>query len=285
MQHNLVHLFGFVETEPKVVKDNETGAIKNVVLYLRTVTSSRKYMNANEDNAIVQDQVMVWCKDPAITKDMATLKPFDTLYLKGTINTKNVIKQTKCVNPDCIDENGRIHSYPVNQPEDRDDAKPSMITYVTPIFIDIRETNMTEEDALASLIKRREISNEVQVIGNLTTTPKKHEHGMATSYQIGVTRKFFVKGDSQETTSDYPYIRSYGEQGEADYAALEKDSGVLIDGFLKTRRFERTCECPYCHTEKKWENSVLEIIPYSVQYLSNYKKFVPELSLFEEPGD
>lgn len=271
-QHNLVHMFGVVQTEPTVRVNDETGQPEMAMLYLEVATASRRYESSNRDMRPQFIQICVRTTAPDTTAIVAGLHENDLVILKGVVSTKNVTKQVVCKN--C----GEVFSVregkqPVEGEdiEDGDDDATSMITYVTPIAIDVRNTNLTEDEAHQMLLKVREMSNEVQLIGNLCADPKPFEGGKATSYQLGVNRKYFQRYDDPSITADYPYIRSLGVQAESDIEALRMGSMVLVDGFLKTRYFDRKSKCPYCGTIRTWTDYCIEVVPYSVEYIRDYK--------------
>ena len=60
-------------------------------------------------------------------------------------------------------------------------------------------------------------------------------------------------------------------QADKDIEALKKGSLVLVDGFVRMRKFNRENTCEKCNSTKKWVDKVLEIVPYTVQYLDKYK--------------
>lgn len=272
-QHNLVHLFGTVQTEPTVRVNDETGQPEMAMLYLEVATASRRYESSNKDLRPQFSQICVRTTDPATTTIMAGLHENDLVVLKGVVSTKNVNKQVICKN--CGEvfsvRDGKQNIESEDGAEEEDDAATSMITYVTPIAIDVRNTNLTEDEAHQLLLQVREMSNEVQLVGNLCADPKPFEGGKATSYQLGVNRKYFQRYDDPSTFADYPYIRSLGVQAESDIEALHKGSMVLVDGFLKMRYFDRKSKCLYCGTIRTWTDYCMEVVPYSVEYLRDYK--------------
>lgn len=266
-QHNMVHLIGIIQTEPTVRVDDETGEVKEVFLYIMTTTATRKYDRSMGEviPKLVPIRVRATLEDTAPV--LARVKPNDVVVLKGVLSTRNVVKQAKCEN--C----GEI--FPVNRTTDdqsgEEVAAAGMLTYVTPTAVDVRKTDLTADEALAYLTSIREMSNEVQLMGNLCSDPTPWDGGRITAYQLGVNRKFFQKTDDPTINADYPYIRSYGEQAENDIEALRTSSLVLVDGFLKMRTFMRTSTCPYCGATKDWSDYTMEVVPYSVEYLANYK--------------
>lgn len=271
-QHNLVHLFGVVQTAPTVRVNDETKEPEAAMLYLEVATASRRYESSNKDMWPQFAQICVRTAAPDTTAIVASLHENDLVVLKGVVSTKNVNKQVICKNcGEAFAVREGKQKTDEFESDVEDDAATSMITYVTPIAIDVRKTNLTEDEAHQLLLQVREMSNEVQLIGNLCADPQSFEGGKATSYQLGVNRKYFQKYDDPSTFADYPYIRSLGVQAENDVEALHKGSLVLVDGFLKMRYFDRKSKCPYCGTIRTWTDYCMEVVPYSVEYILDYK--------------
>ena len=269
-QHNIVHLYGMVHAEPSIIRDDDSLQPISATAYLLTANSSRRYMNNGESNIPEYEQVMITTKDPEVAAQMAQMHLYDIVLLRGTLNTRNVNKRptcTSCGKKFAINEMRTTNA----SGSDGEIYSTSMITFVTPIAVDIRAQNLDEDTASRMLMTFRELSNEIQIIGNLCSDPKQWESGRATSYQLGVNRKFYLKHDDPSVYADFPYVRSYGEQAENDFEALHAGSTVLVDGFIKMRTFTRKSTCPYCGTVNTWRDKVLEVVPYSVQYLANYK--------------
>lgn len=271
-QHNLVHLFGVVQTAPTVRINDETKEPEAAMLYLEVATASRRYESSNKDMWPQFAQICIRTAAPDTTAIVAGLHENDLVVLKGVVSTKNVNKQVICKNcGEAFAVREGKQKTDEFESDVEDDAATSMITYVTPIAIDVRKTNLTEDEAHQLLLQVREMSNEVQLIGNLCADPQSFEGGKATSYQLGVNRKYFQKYDDPSTFADYPYIRSLGVQAENDVEALHKGSLVLVDGFLKMRYFDRKSKCPYCGTIRTWTDYCMEVVPYSVEYILDYK--------------
>lgn len=282
-QHNLVHLFGVVQTAPTVRVNDETGVPETAMLYLEVATAARRYESSNKDMRPQFVQICVRTTAPDTTSIVAGLHENDIVVLKGVLSTKNVNKQVICKNcGEAFAVREGKQKTEAEETDAEDDAATSMITYVTPITIDVRKTNLAEDEAHQFLLQVREMSNEIQLIGNLCANPQSFEGGKATSYQLGVNRKYFQRYDDPSTFADYPYIRSLGTQAENDIEALHKGSLVLVDGFLKMRYFDRKSKCPYCGTVRTWTDYCLEVVPYSVEYLQDYKNGKERLAEKEE---
>lgn len=270
----MVHLIGVVQNPPTVQINNETGIPDLVVAYIMVTTAARKYARweNSETPKLVPIRIRATLEDTAVPLSKA--KENDLVIIKGVLSTRNVHKQLRCKN--C----GEVYS--VNEKDDEEPEldengniiphRPTgMLTYVTPTAIEVRHTNYTKEEAEQHLIELREMSNEVQLLGNLCADPVQWEDGRATAYQLGVNRKFYQRTDDASIVADYPFVRSYGEQAMNDIEALHKSSTVLLDGFLKMRLFNRENNCPYCGATRVWQDSALEAVAYSVEYLANYK--------------
>lgn len=298
-QHNIGHFYGVVCTNPTILKDDETGKVVTTSFHILTVTSSRQYEGANEVSMPEQNQIMIRSGVPETAMRLARVRLHDIIILKGSINTRNVPKQVTCL--DCqrrfnVSEAARMMEESTEDSSTASDKRKlsGMVTFITPIDFDVRETkygDMTididnkdldedikkeaklevRKEALQFINEHREMSNEIWVLGNLCADPVQWEDGRVTAYQLGVNRKFYLRDDDPSTASDYPYIRSMGKQADNDIDALCKGSLVLVDGFVRLRKFQRESVCPYCGAHKQWLDKVLEIIPYSVQYLSGYK--------------
>ena len=266
-EQNLVHLYGIVMGEPKVTKDPDTQEFRRITLFLNTMRSARPYQGRNEENELATDPVLVMSQNPEIIKVLSQVHENDMLIVKGTLNTRNVKKNITCTN--CGER------FSVNATSDNTQTESSMITFLTPICVDIRETGLNEEAAFKKLTQYRSMSNEAIMVGNLCNDVQKQENGYCASYQIGINRKFFLKDDDPQTRADYPYVRVYGEQAEKDFKYLHKGSMVLIDGMIQLRKFTRHTPCPYCGENLSWQNSVLEIVPYATEYLQNF--LTPEM--------
>ena len=284
-QYNNVHLYALACSDARADRDSGTGDIVNASVFAYTISSARRYEGANEGNKIELNQILIRSGVPEMAAKIAEIRLHDIFILKGTLNTRNVPKYVTC--PQCSLKYNAVSG------TTSDDAL-GMTTFVTPIDLYIRDrsfgdrtreiknmdctkdeiTKMLLDErnkAFQMLLEHREMSNEVQVIGTLCADPEQYENGWATAYQVGINRNFYLRDDSPSSFSDYPFIRSYGRQADSDMEHLQKGTLVLVDGFLRIRTFDRITKCPECGTEKQWESRVLEIVPYSVQYLDGVR--------------
>lgn len=138
--------------------------------------------------------------------------------------------------------------------------------------ITVRE-EISKEEINNELRRSAEVSNRITIMGNLCADPKytpANEGGRTCSYQLGIDRKVFIKSDDPEIISDYPWIKSLGDQADSDRDALMEGSLIYVDGSIQAREdfyVERVCE--NCHTKCKLRGHAMEIVPYAVEYLRN----------------
>lgn len=140
------------------------------------------------------------------------------------------------------------------------------------IRITVRK-EITENDINNELRRGAEVSNRITIMGNLCDDPiytPKEEGGRTCSYQLGIDRKVYIKPDDPEIISDYPWIKSLGDQADSDKNALMKGSLVYVDGSIQARddyKIEKYCE--NCHEKNRFMGDTMEIVPYAVEYLRN----------------
>lgn len=256
---NNAFLYGYVETAPRVNK-NSDGEIVSAMCYIHVVRGLRddhagkKYMK--------HDYPLIVSKEKKVTAEMEQLKPYDIVLIKGQITTKFIDKPSYC--PNCTDEDGNQTMNP----------SKGILMYINPVFIrKIKETN-DKKEALQEIIYSREISDQAYVFGTLIKDPTyfKTTHGtIITQYQIAIDRKFRIRTDDPTIKTDWPYVKSYGEQALEDKLRLKKGSEVYIDGVVQARTVHRKTKCRCCGKIYPWEDNTLELVPYAVEYVSGYK--------------
>lgn len=250
-KHNCVHLYGRVIKDPQILKNDNNEFIKGVCP-ITVIRGQRE--TGNKLNHVRFDAPVIMSGDPERVKEMSSWKTGDMVEIKGSITTKEIRKRSFCKH--CGGEN----------------IVEGNIVYINPIYLDKRETNLSEKDGVELLKRRCEISNEVSLVGKLCREPDfyKQDDLVTTQYQIAVNRKFYLKDDIAENRTDYPWIKSFGKIAESDRKALRKGSVVLIDGMIQTRETKRTTKCIHCEKNYTWGDSALEVIPYSVEYLQEF---------------
>ena len=145
--------------------------------------------------------------------------------------------------------------------------------YVQPIYLEKRETHISEDDYALVLKRRCEISNHALIIGTLCRDPEINRtiNGTPiTQYQLAIDRKCRVKEDAVDNRADYPWVKSFGEQAEKDYETLRTGSVVFIDGAIQKRDIARTDFCNQCQKEYEWNDWAVEIVPYSIEYMRDF---------------
>lgn len=245
---NQVRLYGIVLKPVRVTetKDRATALLK-------VVRNSRE--TGDTDKQLRQDCPIVMSSDPEIVEKMSEFEPNDMVYVKGVIVTKSVEKATTC--PCCNNDN----------------AASGTIVYVEPIYVERREHGLSQKEAIDLLYEKKEISNEVTVIGNLCIDPQKVTALKKTTisqYQIAIPRTYRVKGSQDDEKTDFPWVKSYGSKAKEDLKRLHVGSTVLIDGYIQARTAPRHTECAHCKTEYDWSDPAMEIVPYETEYLKNY---------------
>ena len=278
---NQVMLLGAINTPPKIakIKDQYVYAMVYVTVVRgeRVIGDKVKYMRS--DNPML----MTW--DPVMIREIESWEVNDIVDVKGVVATRPIKKSSYC--PHCNTKN----------------QYPGAIVYVNPIFCKKRCHMETDNECYQYLAMRREVSNQCYVFGTLCRVPTRRKTGggtVYTQYQIALNRKFRIKADPEGLRSDYPWVKSYGENGEEDLKRLCVGSEVIIDGFLQTRNVNRHAVCgqalgdddkplffpngsPVMRTDEDgefigcgesydWPDRALELVPYlhGTEYISGY---------------
>lgn len=260
---NVVNLFGIVTEDPLIIMDDATKAPLKAQAFLAVASANRE--NGITDSDVFYSKPFIYSEDPIIVEQMSKWKKNDLVNLKGAITTLNAKKGAICAH--CKQKS----------------AREGEITFITPIFTEVRYTDLTDKEAIVILNQYREISNQVYLIGYLCddVNGKKEStiykdiisqssyKGVAT-YQLAVNRKFYLRQDLPTNRTDYPHIVSVGEKAEQDLKCIHQGSMVMVDGMLVTREFRRTNVCPHCGKEYDWPEKVLEVLTFGTEYLSNF---------------
>lgn len=264
-RHNEIILYGKMHKDP-LIRMREDGSFIMARFSLDTIIGDRD-MDFYIDKLKYQ-QPWFLSRNPEIIKHLTQYHQNDMIFIKGVLTTQEIIKRPMC--PSC--------KAPI--PIEKANA-----TYITPIFIKRIEQNVTEEQALELLKNSCEISNQATIIGTLCRNPESFtsKRGkMTTNYQLAVNRKYYIKEGDPLVRTDYPWVRSFDKIAKNDADALEINSEVLIDGFINSRIPTRKLTCQACGHSFEWQDlPILEVIPYSVEYLKNCKS----LAEIEEEED
>ena len=251
--HNHIYTYAQVIAQPKICKDDETGIYTKGICGINTLRGARDIGN-NIDN-IKFDCPCIMSGVPDKIKEMAEWNVNDMVEIKGVITTRQANKNSFCTH--CHNKN----------------TIQGIITYINPVYLSKRETNISKEQGYELLKKRCEISNSVTLVGKLVRDPEYYSSDKGVKscqYQIAVKRKYRLKDDSQENKVDFIWIKTFGSNAESDAKSLRKGSLILIDGILQTRGFDREVTCVHCGSTYTMEESVLEVIPYTVEYLQDF---------------
>lgn len=124
-----------------------------------------------------------------------------------------------------------------------------------------------------SLVDFKEVSNSVNLLGPVCRPIRLRElkSGLANAqYQMAISRKIRVFSQ-QEQTTDFPFISSLGDQAIEDAKRMEEGSQCWINGGVQTRMITAVTKCPHCGTQNQIPKSIMEVVPYNVEYLYNCK--------------
>lgn len=252
-RHNQVSLYGMVSEDPIIVVNEETGEYRKGMMNVILIRNKRDVGDKDND-AIRCDRPIIYTGNPEMIEIMSKLKQNDLVEIKGFLTTADIQKKTTCKH--C----GKANVF------------KGTLTFITPVFIDIRKTESTERESLVELKDHMEISNQILLIGNLCDDVQYYHDGKVKSvlYQLAVNRKYYLSDGLPNVRTDYPFIRSFGENASQDRDSLYKGSMVLVDGRIQTREFQRKNACEFCGEKYEWTDNTIEVIPYSTEYLQNF---------------
>lgn len=249
-RHNLVFLLGYVTF---IQVYDSSGGEPYALVYI-TVARAQRNAGDHKDH-LKLDSPLIMSRDPEILKEISEWEMNDIVEIKGTIAARTANKGSFC--PHCSQKN----------------RKEGVVVYVNPIFARKREHFESSDECLQYLAANREISNQVFVFGTLCTDPKKitpKEGLVITQYQVALNRKYRIASDPPELRSDYPWVKSYGENAMQDRIHLHIGSQIFIDGCLQARKVNRHAVCEYCGEKYDWADRAMEIVPFENEYISNY---------------
>lgn len=170
------------------------------------------------------------------------------VMVRGMISTRLENEQIKC--PGC----GHEQSISILHTE--------IIAFAPPVFL---EGNY-EADTL------KEFANNANIIGIVCSKPYSRSSTNGTSmtqFQIVIHRKFRVK-EQPEQKDDYPWVKTFASLAEDTAVHLTTGTQIYINGALQTRDVQRHAVCENCESQLTYAETVAEIVPYDVEYLSNW---------------
>lgn len=281
-KHNIVNLYGVLLSPPSITLDEKQNRYTKGSFVMVIISADRDIRTFDKVRNYSYSCPVILTQNEAQIEKMADMKQWDIVEIKGMIQTKNIIKKTLC--PHCKQPN-RVHG--------------KFVT-IMPIYMNVRgyiegmpdDGSADMQKILETLKDHIEISNQATVIGTLCADPEtymvkkgKKKGFLVTMYKLAVDRKIRVVEDDSTIRSDYPWVKSYGAMAENDAKALRQRSVVFIDGLIKTRTFKRTTVCDNCKEVYEWEDSTLEISPYSIEYLRNYYTSEDSKEMEEKKND
>lgn len=260
-RQNSVFLYARVHKAPIIQKDSETGEYNYGMVYIDTVRGLRSV--EDKVNFVKHDHPLVVSREKEILDQMIEWKENDIIQIKGVITSKTITKTSFC--PNCTDADGN---------PTKNQIKGNLV-YITPIFCERLKTYGDDKiSAIEDLVNHREISNQVIVLGRVVKEPRliTTKRGIQlTQYPIALNRKFKIRTDDPNIRTDWPIVKSYGENAREDRIYLKYESDIIIDGFLQARTVHRHMTCPCCQKEYIWDDHSMELVPYETEYVSGYK--------------
>lgn len=167
-------------------------------------------------------------------------------------------------------------------------------TFVRPLLFRVTESleqlgiddidGLREDEVFGMLMDRLPVSNVVTVIGNVFRNPEYAPAEGVCTYGIAINRSFHILEDPEDIRSDFPWIKSFGENAYRDYQYLKnrlpdkQGTTVYVRGSLQGREnYVRKIKCPFCDgvSEKEDEEGTIEIMSKETVFLRNYNE-VPE---------
>lgn len=258
---NLSFTYGRVSKKPIIKTDKKNEDNSFAMVYLEVVRGPREV--GDDLRFLKHDYPLVIAREKESVEEMSTWEENDIVQIKGVITTKKMEKSSYC--PNCTGE------------DDNPTKNTSLgnILYITPIFLEkIKSYGDDKDGSIKDIVEHREISNQVYLHGTLIREPKiftTKNKKQITQYPVAVNRKYLIRTDAPEIKTDWPIVKSYGEQARDDKMFLQMGAEIIVDGFLQARTVERKTKCACCGKIYPWKDHAMEVVPYAVEYVSGYK--------------
>lgn len=140
--------------------------------------------------------------------------------------------------------------------------------FIYPSFIKKIRDPLHESLNINMLSEYKELSNNISFVGIVSSKPLFSSEKQTCVYYA--TFKHSLKTEKGEISKKETIrICSTGKQAREDMLRLLPGTKVFINGFLRSYDEEKTYRCE-CNNSYHWNQSVTEIVPYSVEYLSGY---------------
>ena len=236
------------------IKSDEEGKPTRASISVRTL--SRDIYGRTGEFQYNNCEIIVMTGNEKLIRDMAKIRPFDFIEVKGTVTTKKIRRRVEC--PNCG------HQHTIDQ----------TACFITPTYVGVRAHSTSRTAGLSYLISCAEASNVFKGIGRLCVAPEvnTYEDGSRSChYQVAINRKLFVADGQPDIHTDYPWVKSTDELAEENAEVLQVGSLIFIDGYLRAifKKQKLICENKDCMSEVPYGLTIMEIIPYSIEYLQN----------------
>lgn len=253
---NYFSSIAFVKKLPVI---REVNGIREGLVGLTTIMSKRDFEKAKSGYQLNSVSFCVRTNEPAILNAIEKLELFDIVSVHGFISTKNKEKKATCI--ECGTENDRMEACVMHGNEYIKSG--GNIIYITPDNIIVNCHCSSEQEAFEYLHKNQENVNKVFIVGDIISMP------VSGALQNGkkLYTRFQIAAKNSKNGSSYPWVYSYGDKSIDDYQNLDKDSLVMIDGALQSRKFKEQYVCKECGTVYDVPGRTLEVLSYDTEYL------------------
>lgn len=263
-KENYISLKGQLRCDVKFVTDEETGEITLAMFPLLVLR--RNIWNRAGNLSPKFDRPIIATSDKEMIKQAKKLKHYDIVEVKGTFLTQHSTRSKIC--PHC----GKIN------------VLETSIQTINPVYIGaVNDTLKNDTDGTTYLLGCAEISNIAKVIGRVCTPTEEIVFGetdkgeVYARYQIAVNRKLFVKdSEGEEDHADFPIVYSYGDVARDDKDVLQQNALVYLDGYIHTMLRDQLVTCDECGGEFTFKTQCMNLSPYSMEYLRDFKDDVLE---------
>lgn len=250
-RHNEVTLYGQIIQAPRIMRagNQEDGPLIRVMCPIAVIRGIRSFGTISSRPRL--DLPILLSQNENIMNAMAEWEVGDMILVRGMVTTADLTKKIKC--PYC----GHI------------EMLPSQINYVNPVYVKKEYSKLSSEEGNLEMRENAEISNRALLLGQVCNDLQSFRNNgvMIVNYQLEVQRKFRIREDDEDNHYDFPFIKSYGYIAENDMIAIKRGATVFVDGALQTREYDRTHECAACHESYNYRETILEVVPYSTEYL------------------
>ena len=263
-KENYISLKGQLRSDVKFITDEETGEI---LLAMFPLCVLRRNIWDRAGNLTPKfDRPIIATSDKEMIRQAKKIKHYDIVEVKGTFLTQHSNRSKAC--PHC----GKINVF--NMP----------IQTINPVYIGaVNDTLKNDTDGTSYLLSCAEISNIAKVIGRVCTPTEEIAFGetdkgeVYARYQIAVNRKLYVKGsEGEEDHADYPIVYSYGDVARDDSEVLQQNALIYLDGYIHTMLKDQEVTCDECGNSFTFKVQHMNLTPYSMEYLRDFKDDVLE---------